>query len=38
MAETAVPVLDLKGLTVELPRGSDRPHAVEGITFSVGAG
>jgi peptide/nickel transport system ATP-binding protein len=36
MAET--PVLDLKGLCVQLPRGSDRPHAVEDITFSVGAG
>jgi peptide/nickel transport system ATP-binding protein len=38
MAEAPVPVLDLKGLTVELPRGSDRPHAVEDIRFSVGAG
>jgi peptide/nickel transport system ATP-binding protein len=36
MAET--PVLDLKGLCVQLPRGSDRPQAVEDITFSVGAG
>src|SRR5262249_6907741 len=36
MAEA--PVLDLKGLMVELPRGSDRPHAIEGITFSVDAG
>jgi peptide/nickel transport system ATP-binding protein len=37
MAEAAA-VLDLKGLTVRLPRGSDRPHAIEDITFSVGAG
>ena len=36
--EAAAPVLDLKGLTVRLPRGSDRPHAIEDITFSVGAG
>ena len=28
----------LKGLTVALPRGSDRAHAIENITFSVGAG
>jgi peptide/nickel transport system ATP-binding protein len=39
MAEAAAaPVLDLKGLTVRLPRGSDRAHAIENITFSVGAG
>ena len=38
MAETPVPVLDLKGLSVQLPRGSDRPHAIEDITFSVAAG
>src|SRR5262245_919857 len=36
--EAAAPVLDLKGLTVRLPRGSDRPHAIENITLSVGAG
>jgi peptide/nickel transport system ATP-binding protein len=34
----AAPVLDIKGLSVALPRGSDRAHAVENITFSVGAG
>jgi peptide/nickel transport system ATP-binding protein len=34
----AQPVLDLRGLTVQLPRGSDRAHAIENITFSVGAG
>jgi peptide/nickel transport system ATP-binding protein len=39
MAETAAaPVLELKGLTVQLPRGSDRAHAIEKITLSVGAG
>jgi len=34
----ASPVLAINGLTVRLPRGSDRPHAVEDLTFSVGAG
>src|SRR2546423_5499053 len=39
MAEAAAaPVLELKGLTVQLPRGSDRAHAIEKITLSVGAG
>jgi peptide/nickel transport system ATP-binding protein len=32
------PVLELDGLTVRLPRGSDRSHAIENIGFSVGAG
>ena len=31
-------VLDITNLTVDLPRGSDRPHAIEDITLSVGAG
>jgi peptide/nickel transport system ATP-binding protein len=35
---TAAPVLELKALTVKLPRGLDRVHAIENITFSVGAG
>src|ERR1700716_1186604 len=39
MAEAAsAPVLALKGLTVRLPRGLDRAHAIEKITLSVGAG
>jgi len=39
MAETtSAPVLDLKDLTVRLPRGSDRANAVENIAFVVGAG
>ena len=39
MAEAAAaPVLELKGLTVQLPRGSDRARAIENITLSVGAG
>jgi peptide/nickel transport system ATP-binding protein len=37
MTETA-PVLAIDGLTVALPRGSDRAHAVEDISFAVGAG
>src|SRR5216117_647128 len=38
MAEAAAaPVLELKGLTVQLPRGSDRAHAIEKIALSVGA-
>jgi peptide/nickel transport system ATP-binding protein len=37
MAEAA-PVLAIEGLTVALPKGSDRPHAIEDIGFSVGAG
>ena len=37
MAQSA-PVLAIEGLTVALPRGSDRAHAIEDIGFSVGAG
>jgi peptide/nickel transport system ATP-binding protein len=37
MAEAA-PVLAIESLTVALPKGSDRPHAIEDIGFSVGAG
>jgi peptide/nickel transport system ATP-binding protein len=29
------PVLDIRGLTVRLPRGADRAHAVEDVSFSV---
>ena len=32
------PVLEINDLTVALPRGGDRRHAVEGISLSVGAG
>jgi peptide/nickel transport system ATP-binding protein len=38
MAETASPVLAIKDLTVELPAGSDRPCAIQDISFSVGPG
>jgi peptide/nickel transport system ATP-binding protein len=32
------PVLAIDKLSVRLPRGSDRPHAVENVTFSVAPG
>ncbi|MEO1650071.1 MAG: ABC transporter ATP-binding protein [Pseudomonadota bacterium] len=32
------PVLEISGLTVALPKGADRKHAVEDVSFSVGAG
>jgi len=32
------PVLSVRNLTVALPRGGDRPHAVEDISFDVPAG
>ncbi len=31
-------VLEVEGLTVALPRGAERPHAVSGVSFAVGAG
>jgi peptide/nickel transport system ATP-binding protein len=34
----AKPVLDVQGLSVRLPAGSDRPFAVENISFSVNPG
>jgi peptide/nickel transport system ATP-binding protein len=36
MAET--PVLSITGLTVDLPLGSDRRHAIEGVSLEVGRG
>ncbi len=33
----STPVLDIQGLSVALPRGADRVHAVEDISFTVGA-
>jgi peptide/nickel transport system ATP-binding protein len=38
MSEVSVPVLEIKGLSVRLPGGGDRAHAVEDISFSVGKG
>jgi peptide/nickel transport system ATP-binding protein len=32
------PVLDVQGLTVRLPPGADRPHAVENVSFKVAPG
>jgi peptide/nickel transport system ATP-binding protein len=34
----AVPVLDVRGLTIGLPRGADRAHAIEDVSFCVNAG
>jgi len=38
MADAAAPVLAIKGLTVGLPRGADRPHAIEDISLRVDPG
>ena len=32
------PVLEIAGLTLALPPGADRPHAVEGLSLAIGAG
>ena len=32
------PVLEVSGLTIALPGGGDRPHAVEDVSLSVGRG
>ena len=32
------PVLEIRDLTVRLPKGADRPFAIEDVTFTVGAG
>ncbi|SDH95556.1 ABC transporter ATP-binding protein [Lutimaribacter saemankumensis] len=32
------PILDIRGLTVSLPKQADRPYAIKDITFSVNAG
>jgi len=34
----SAPVLDIRGLSVSLPKGADRPLAVEDVTFTVNAG
>ena len=36
--EQAKTVLDIKGLTVRLPKDSDRENAIEDVSFSVNAG
>ncbi|AOO83849.1 ABC transporter ATP-binding protein [Bosea vaviloviae] len=33
-----MPVLQIKGLSIRLPGGGDRAHAVENVSFDVGAG
>ncbi len=37
-APTPPPVLSVRGLTVALPAGAERPHAVEDVAFDVRAG
>ena len=32
------PILDVQGLTIALPKGGDRPHAVAGVSFTVNPG
>ncbi|AWJ82455.1 microcin ABC transporter ATP-binding protein (plasmid) [Azospirillum sp. TSH58] len=32
---TETPLLDVRNLTIDLPRGADRPHAVEDLTFTL---
>lgn len=35
MQSSATPALSVRDLTIALPRGADRPHAVHGISFDV---
>ncbi len=35
---TETPLLDVRNLTIDLPRGADRPHAVEDLTFTLQSG
>ncbi len=35
---SGAPVLEIRDLTVRLPKGADRPFAIEDISFTVGAG
>jgi peptide/nickel transport system ATP-binding protein len=36
--KTLPPIIDIRNLTVALPRGGDRGHAVSGVSFTVGEG
>jgi peptide/nickel transport system ATP-binding protein len=38
MSNEASPVLEVSGLTIGLPGGGDRKHAVEGVSLTVGKG
>ena len=38
MSKEASPVLEVSGLTIALPGGGDRNHAVEGVSLTVGKG
>ncbi|AIB14909.1 microcin ABC transporter ATP-binding protein (plasmid) [Azospirillum argentinense] len=35
---TETPLLDVRNLTIDLPRGADRPHAVQDLTFTLEPG
>jgi peptide/nickel transport system ATP-binding protein len=35
LAETPTPALEIRGLTVSLPRGADRAHAIEEVSLTV---
>jgi peptide/nickel transport system ATP-binding protein len=35
---TTAPILDIRGLTIALPKNADRPHAIEDISLTVGPG
>ncbi|WP_233236891.1 ABC transporter ATP-binding protein [Bordetella sp. LUAb4] len=36
--DSAAPLLSIRDLTIALPRGGDRPHAVKNVTFDIRAG
>ena len=38
MTDQTDPVLDIRGLTVRLPKGADREYAIEDVSFSVNRG
>ena len=38
MADARPPVLEVRDLSIALPKGSDRPHAVEQVAAAVRAG
>ena len=37
-SSAADPVLEVRDLTVRLPRGMERPHAIEDVSFAIAAG
>ncbi|WP_209765076.1 ABC transporter ATP-binding protein [Azospirillum rugosum] len=38
VSNSNAPLLDVRNLTIDLPRGADRPHAVEDLTFTLERG